>query len=287
MWAYLRLLRPHHWIKNFFIFLPLFFSLQITNLAYLERTVGAFIIFSMVASSIYIYNDLKDIEEDRKHPTKKLRPIASGVVSVPKAITLMVFLMGGGLALAYALQLRFFLAILVYLVMNMAYSSGLKHVALIDVFIIAFGFILRIYAGGVVINNALSMWIILLTFLLALFMALGKRRDDVVLAQNGAKTRKNISGYSLEFLNISTAVMASVILVCYIFYTISPEVTSRFHSPHLYFTVIFVLFGVLRFLQVSLVENKSSDPTIVILHDHLMQLTLLGWIGSFIVLAYL
>jgi 4-hydroxybenzoate polyprenyltransferase len=206
------LLRPYQWIKNFFIFAPLFFTFnfQIETIT----TVGiGFILFSLAASSIYILNDYHDITEDRVHPRKKERPLASGVVSKNSAIILMVMLFIISFAGAIVISHTFAIILTLYILMNIAYTFGLKHISILDISIIAIGFILRIYAGAELIKTAPSMWIVLVTFLLALFLALAKRRDDCLLTLDGKKTRKNIDGYNLEMVNAAMTLMAGVTVV--------------------------------------------------------------------------
>lgn len=284
--AYWKLLRPKQYVKNTFLFLPLFFAQRFFETELLLLNSLGFICFCMVASSIYIFNDYKDIDQDRNHPVKRERPLASGQITPSTALPLLGVLCGLGLLGAFLLNQMFFLILLGYFVMNLAYSIKLKHIPILDVFIISIGFILRVFAGAKISEVPASMWIILMTFLLALFMALAKRRDDVLLAHQGAQTRKSIDGYNLEFINAAMMLMAPVILVSYISYTISDEVMERFNSHYLYLTVLLVILGILRYLQVTFVENNSSNPTELLLKDRFLQLTLLAWVAAFMVLIY-
>ncbi len=258
-----------------------------TDFNLLMKTMIAFIAFSLVASSVYIFNDYHDIEEDRKHPTKKNRPLASGKVSKQSAKTVMIILLMFGLAISYLLKSTVFYLILSYFILNLLYTLKLKHIVIIDTFIIATGFVIRIFVGSQTGNIWLSMWIIIMTFLLALFIALAKRRDDVLIyLETGDKARKIIDGYNLEFLNTSMVIMASVVIVSYIMYTISSDVVSRMHSENLYLTVVFVILGLLRYMQITIVEKKSGSPTEMLLRDRFLQLSILGWIATFILLIY-
>lgn len=283
---YIILLRPHQYLKNLFIFAPLFFGGKIYQLEPLLATVLAFVSFSLVASSIYILNDYKDIDEDRAHPVKKFRPLASGEVQLAAAFTLMAALLLAGGVLAFLQNRVLFSLIGGYVLLNVLYSVRLKHVSLVDVFIIALGFVLRIYAGAAVTGIPLSMWIVLMTFLLALFLALAKRRDDILLAGQRLGVRKNIDGYTIELANSAMTIMASVIMVSYIMYTVSADVIAKFHTEYLYTTSIFVLFGILRYLQITFVEKKSGSPTMILLRDRLLQYTLAAWILFFTVMIY-
>jgi len=216
-------MRPHQYIKNLFIFLPLFFALKITDPTLLLNAIIAFIAFSFTASAIYTLNDYHDIEEDRQHPKKKDRPLASGAISKSQAIIIMSVLFISGFTLMASLSLKAAGILTAYVVMNIAYSFYLKHVAILDVVIIAIGFVLRLFIGSAVTDIPLSMWIVIMTFLLALFMALAKRRDDVLIyLDTGKKMRKVIDGYNLQFLDTAMAIMASVVIVAYTIYTTSP-----------------------------------------------------------------
>lgn len=283
----IKLMRPHQYIKNIFIFLPLFFALKITDIELLESTFIAFIAFSLTASAIYILNDYHDIEEDKQHPKKKYRPLASGEISKKQALLAMggLFVIGFSLMLSLSFYGAEILAF--YVTMNIAYSFWLKHVSIIDIVIIALGFALRIFVGSVVTGIELSAWIVVMTFLLALFMALAKRRDDVLIYQStGKKMRKVIDGYNEQFLDASMIIMASVVIVAYITYTTSIEVIEKFHTQYLYITALFVILGILRYLQISFVQLDSGSPTKIVLRDRFIQLTLLGWIITFIWILY-
>jgi len=287
MFQLIKLMRPHQYIKNLFIFLPLFFALQITDLDLLGNVFISFISFSLVASAIYTLNDYHDIEEDRQHPTKKNRPLASGDISKSQAIVIMAALGIAGFGLMATLSMKAVGIMVAYVMMNIAYSLYLKHVAILDVVIIAIGFVLRLFIGSAVTSIPLSMWIVVMTFLLALFMALAKRRDDVLIyLDTGKKMRKVIDGYNLQFLDTAMAIMASVVIVSYTIYTTSPEVVTRVHNEHLYLTSLFVILGIMRYLQVIFVFKDSGSPTKIVLKDRFIQLTLLGWVLTFIWILY-
>jgi 4-hydroxybenzoate polyprenyltransferase len=168
--------------------------------------------------------------------------------------------------------------------MNILYSLKLKHISIIDIFIIATGFVLRLFAGSVVTDIKLSMWIVIMTFLLAIFLALAKRRDDIILSSQGKDTRKNIDGYNLEFVNASMVLMAGVVVVSYILYTVSDNVIHRLGTDHLYLTSFFVILGILRYMQITFVEEDSGSPTAIVLKDKFMQFTIILWLLSFIVI---
>lgn len=277
-----KLLRVQHYIKNLFIFLPLLFSFSFTDTEGIRDTFFVFLLFSLLASSVYIFNDFLDINEDRAHPTKKNRPLASGSVSKKSGVLLIIALSVASLGLSLLLGTTLFGILLLYFVLNIFYSIKLKHIAILDIFIIASGFVLRLEAGSSVADIELSMWITSMTFLLALFLALAKRRDDVLLALDGQQTRKNIDGYNLEFVNASMVLMAGVVIVSYIMYTISPAVTARLGTEYLYLTSFFVILGILRYMQITFVEENSGSPTRVVIKDTFLKLTIFFWLLSFV-----
>lgn len=286
----LLLIRPQQWIKNGFVLIPMFFGGRLLNVDDAIASVVTFFAFSFVASAIYCFNDIVDVEADRRHPVKCHRPIASGAVSVPTAYALMVIL-----TLLSALLL-FFLPqragetagiVAFYFLLNMAYCLWLKRHAIIDVCTVAFGFVLRILAGGMACGVAVSNWLVLMTFLLALFLSFAKRRDDVLrMNETGEPPRRNTIRYNLTFVNQAITVTGTVTLVCYIMYTVSPEVVSRFHAPYLYLTSIFVLVGLLRYMQLTVVDEVSGDPTKILLRDRFTQAIVVAWIMSFLLIIY-
>lgn len=284
---WLKLLRVHQYFKNLFVFSPLFFVGGFTNIDLLLKAFVGFIVFSMASSGVYILNDIKDIEEDKHHPVKSKRPIASGQIKVKTAVVILIILLVLSLIISYLINLDLFILLIGYVILNILYSFKLKHISIIDITIIAIGFLIRVVAGAIITDVKLTIWIILVTFLLALFLALAKRRDDVLLySSSGKKTRLNIDGYNLEFINSSMTIMASVTVVSYIFYTISPEAQEKFHSNCLFITALFVIVGIMRYLQITLVENKSGSPTEVLLKDKFLQVTILAWILTFIFIIY-
>jgi 4-hydroxybenzoate polyprenyltransferase len=284
---YLRLVRAHQWIKNSFLFFPLFFAGDLLNIPQLLSVAYGFLAFSLVASSIYILNDYNDIEADRQHPTKSKRPLASGEISKTTGLVIMVITLAAGFFLAYSIDIGFLYVTLIYYVLNLGYSLGLKHISILDILIVASGFLLRTVAGGVIAQVRISEWLMLMVFLLAVFLALAKRRDDILLAQESGKVmRKASAKYNMEFVNGGLTMLMSVILVCYIMYTISDEVTERLKTHYLYATAIFVIAGLMRYMQITVVENRSGSPTRILYTDRFLQITLLGWIVSFFSIIY-
>lgn len=283
---YIRLLRIHQWIKNLFVFAPLFFGLHLFDRHLMLLSVVAFSAFCCGASSMYILNDILDVEEDRRHPAKKFRPIASGAVSVKKTLMLSVVLACLSLSLAWIISTACVIVISLYLILVTLYSFKLKHIAIVDIFCIATGFVLRVFMGGSAMGIGQSQWIIVMTFLLALFLALAKRRDDVLLFLDGNEVRSVIDGYNLKFIDSSTAAVTAVILVAYLMYSFSPEVAAFYRSQQVYLTFIFVLLGIMRYLQLSLVYGKTGSPTEVLLTDRFLHLVVMGWLITFTIIIY-
>lgn len=285
---YIFLIRAHQWVKNLFIFLPVFFSGNFLRVDFIMTLFQGFICFCLVSSSIYILNDYCDRESDKNHPTKKNRPIASGKISVPFAITVMVVFALVGLLWAYALKPEFLYLLLLYIAINISYSFGLKNIALVDIFLVSSGFLIRAISGGILVNVFISQWLIILVFLLSLLMSFAKRRDDLVeeLA-TGISKRKSCKNYSLDFINICLSLISGVILVAYLMYTFSEDVKERIGENYLYITSLFVFIGILRYLQVTLVTQKSGSPTRIFLTDRIIQLTVAGWVLAFFVTLYI
>jgi decaprenyl-phosphate phosphoribosyltransferase len=288
--AYLKLIRPKQWIKNFFVMVPLFFGGELFNLKALIAGAITFLAYSFAASSIYCYNDIHDVDDDRRHPAKCHRPVASGAVSILKAYIIMVLMILLSMACIVFLpenNLETGGVILFYWLLNLAYCARLKRYAIVDVCIVAFGFVLRLFAGGFASDILLSKWIVLMTFLITLFMSFAKRRDDVLrMEETGEAPRHNTIRYNLTFINQAITITASVTLVCYIMYTVSPEVIENFHTDYLYLTSVFVLLGLLRYIQLAVVDEESGDPTKIILKDHFTQLVVFAWLVSFMIIIY-
>lgn len=292
MKKYVKLLRVEQWVKNLFVFVPLFFSGNIKNIDLLTKSIFAFIIFSLAASVVYILNDYNDIEADRKHPEKRKRPLASGVISKSQAIAIFAGLIIADIALTFFAQAYFreslwkFATIVgFYFVMNLAYTFKLKHVPIIDISIIAIGFVLRVLAGGYITGISISQWAILLTFVLALVLAIGKRRGELINAQVSGKTRRALDGYNVQFADIALSISITLAIICYLMFTLSPEVQTRFHA-RVFYTVIFVVFAFLRYLQQTLVYNRTESPTKIVYRDRYIQITLILWVAAFLIQIY-
>ena len=289
---YIQLLRPLQWVKNGFVFAPIFFSNHLLEWDFFLPTFIVFISFCLISSSIYCFNDLQDVEADRLHPKKCKRPIASGNVSVKAGYAMMLLCLIGAFALLpFAKSVNTpYLYIIIggYWLMNIAYCLRLKQIAILDVSIIAIGFVMRVLIGGVTTDIWISHWLVLMTFLVTLFLAFTKRNDDFRLyEQTGQKPRVSITGYNKTFINEATAIIGSVTMVSYIMYTMSPEVIERMGTRYVYLTSGWVLAGLLRYLQNMIVYGLSGSPTKSLVKDHFIQICIIGWIASFFAIIYL
>jgi len=282
----IKLCRVHQWVKNGFIFLPAFFG-QALNAENGVSLLLGFLCFSFLASAVYIFNDIIDAPDDRLHNEKKDRPIAAGKVSVGTAYGISALLLATSLAGAFMINQLFLVACVVYLIQNLLYSTWLKKFALIDITIISLGFLIRLFSGGVIADVPISNWMYIMAFLLAMLLALGKRRDDLLILKNeGTEVRKAVRGYSLEFVNIISVMLSAITVVAYIMYTLSPEVIARVGNSHVYVTSLFVFLGVLRYLQLALVYENSGSPTLILLKDNPTRLFVLAWLLTFGYLLY-
>ncbi|HYG00971.1 MAG TPA: decaprenyl-phosphate phosphoribosyltransferase [Chryseosolibacter sp.] len=283
----LNLIRVKQWVKNLFLFIPSFFAGSLFNIEHVSQLLLGALAFSLVASSIYVVNDYQDRHVDRLHPKKRFRPIASGEVTGTTAWILVGVLSSAGLVLAAWVEPSFLYLVLVYFTLNLAYSFGLKHIPIVDLFIVSSGFLLRIYSGGVIAGHDITHWLSLMILLLSLFLIVAKRRDDLLIqSKTGEVVRKASQGYNVEFINSCLTLVSAVMVVAYIMYTVSPEVTERFDSNYLFITTIFVIAGVMRYLQITFVEKRSGSPTTVLLKDKFILFTIASWIISFYIIIY-
>jgi len=269
-----------------FILLPLFFAGGIRDPDLLLPCLIAFVTFSLTSSGSYVVHDLMDVQEDRIHPEKRTRPFASGLVSESGAKVMSFSLVLLGLLIAY-FQSGFFL-LLLYVLLNFLYSVKLKEIALLDVTVFALGFVIRLYVGSLVTDVYLSEWRVVMTFLLALFLALAKRRDDLVIyAKTGHTVRSASKGYNLEMLNSAISLLGASVILVYLQYTTDQKVIDRLHTENLFITTLFVILGILRYLQITFVMEKSGSPTRVLLRDRFTQANLLLWFFTFFWILYL
>jgi len=284
--ALIRLARPRQWVKNAFVASPLFFTPDAVTARNAELTAIAVAVFCLIASAIYVFNDWCDRDADRQHPSKRLRPIAAGEVSPGAGLAWAMLLLIAGAALAiFALPVRALELVGVYAVLSMLYSIWLKHIAILDVLIVASGFVLRVDAGGAAIDITPTAWIVICTFLLALFLALAKRRDDLVKDMADAH-RPALQGYNQQFVDTALGVVLAALLVSYLIYTTDAAVSRKFGTDKLYLTAPFVAAGVLRYLQIALVEQRSGSPTDLAVTDRFLIVAVIGWLAMFAALLY-
>ena len=291
MKMYFELLRIKSWVKNGFLFLPLVFALKLLHQELFLSVVIAFFSFSFCSSFIYIINDVLDAKADALHPRKKNRPIPAGKISSRLALMIGVGCLAAsfGLAFSFAISVVFSYVLLCYLFLNIAYVLVLKNIHLIELFVVAINFVLRVLAGCFVINVAPSNWILVVTFFLSLLLVLVKRRAElVVLGTNAAAHRKVLKYYSEGFLDKLILIAATITITAYILYSIDPKVTFLLKTNSLIYTSVFVVIGVFRFVQLS--EGKEfegeGDPTTLLFKDRFTQLVLLAWLISLFLLLY-
>ncbi|MGF1475757.1 MAG: decaprenyl-phosphate phosphoribosyltransferase [Geminicoccaceae bacterium] len=274
------LMRPRQWVKNGFVAAPLFFTPEVIEPDTVWRIMMAVMGFCLISSAVYVVNDIADRRGDREHPSKRHRPIASGQVEIGTAVWLAGGLFACGLSFSFTLGPTFLLLALLYCVINCAYSFGLKNFSILDVMLVSSGFVLRVQAGAVLIDLEASVWLLVTTGLLALFLALAKRRDDVVLKLRGSH-RASLMGYTQRFLDISISMVLGALLVTYLMYCTDQTVIERLGTDKVFLTTPFVVAGVLRYLQITLVEERSGSPTNVVTSDPFLMVTIFGWLALF------
>ncbi len=271
----LQSMRPRQWTKNLFVLVAVFFDRQLFIPHSIFRSICGFVIFCLVSGAVYILNDLKDIESDRRHPIKKNRPIAAGKLAVPTAVTAMIMLLLIGFSTACLLSPSFFYILGIYFVTNLAYSYKLKYIPLLDVFILASGFVLRVVAGVSLIHiERFSPWMYVVTTLLALYLGFGKRRAELVqIDQQKLHTRSTLAGYSIPFLDQLITIVSSCTILTYSFYTFSAPNLPTNHSMML--SIPFVLYGIFRYLYLIQVKGEGGAPEDLLLKDRPLQITIL------------
>ncbi|MCY4537758.1 MAG: decaprenyl-phosphate phosphoribosyltransferase [Chloroflexi bacterium] len=285
--ALIRSIRPQQWTKNIlFVFPAILFDAKLLEFDLLIRVIAAAGLLVLVSGSVYIINDLMDRDQDRAHPNKRHRPIASGMLSASVAKLASTVLAAVSLGLAYSLDFELFLLLALYLLIQLVYSIRLKHVALLDVLIVAAGFVIRVMVGGVVIDVEVSPWLYAFTGLLALFLVVGKRRQELVmLGDQAANTRLTFRQYNLPLLDDMLRIVTTSTLITYILYTIEVETMTRHGANWGLITVPFVLYGLFRYLYLLHVEETASAPEEILLSDRPIQITvMLAGIAYFIIL---
>lgn len=285
--AILKTMRPRQWTKNIFVLAALVFDRQLFSASDpLLRSIGGMLLFCLLSSSVYIINDIKDVEADRQHPTKRNRPIASGQLPVPIAIGALVVILGITFPLSYLLSSDFFLIALLYFLMNLAYSLHLKNILIVDVLIIAAGFVLRVAAGVTLIQvERFSPWLYVVTTLGALYIGFGKRRAELNLLANGANNhRKVLDGYTIPFLDQMITIVSSTTIIAYSLYTFSAPNLPSNHAMML--TIPFVMYGVFRYLWLIQVKKEGGAPEEILLKDRPFEIDILLWGISVLIIFY-
>jgi len=280
-------MRPRQWVKNTFLFSGLVFSKNLFQAELLMKVSMGFILFCLAASSIYIFNDIQDRQNDSKHPEKGRRPIALGNLPVTQAYFVSVLLGGIALVFASVLDLTFFALLVTYILLNLSYSLKLKQVVILDIMCIAFGFVLRILAGTTLAGIIPSDWLIVCTMTISLFLGFSKRRNELVFMVNHTDNqRKVLADYSIPFLDQMIAMVTACTVMSYILYTVSSETVARFGTRNLIFTIPFVLFGIFRYLYLIYHKRIIEEPTDLILMDFSSLFNILLWLGTILLIIY-
>lgn len=280
-------LRPKHWIKNFFIFLPLIFGKKLFVYPINLESVIAFILFCMASSTVYLINDIIDIEKDKIHSTKRFRPIASGKVSIKQGI-FMAFILGIlSITYSFMLNVHFGYVVIIYIIFNFIYSKMLKDLVIIDVFCIGVFFLLRLISGSIVEGVVLSHWIVVMTVLLTLFLGFNKRRQELMVLEGEAKNHRHVlNKYNLYFIDQMVTIVTSSIVVTYMLYTVDARTVNEFGTRNLIYSVPFVYYGIFRYLYLIYKIRKDGEPTRMFLSDRITQLNIALWITVCIVAIY-
>ena len=284
--AAVALMRPEQWVKNGFVLIPVFFSGHVDWPIVVKALLGA-LVFCALSSVIYIFNDICDVEDDKQHAKKRLRPLPSGQISLPAAAGLAAALVAISIAIVFAagLPARLFLIGGIYAAINLAYSLGMKHMPVLELFMVSAGYILRLLAGSVIDGEALSPWIIVCTGLVSLMLVVGKRRGDVANALDENGRRKSLKHYTVGYLDQLTTILAAATFVTYLLFCISDYGMIRF-GANVTVTAIFVLFGIFRFLQIVSVQSGGDSPTDLILRDAPLRTSILLWLLTFFLIIY-
>ena len=288
MLKYIKLARVPQWIKNLFVFVPLLFSQHIFNKAYLLPAISAFLMFCLVSSIVYVFNDIVDIEADRAHPTKKDRPLPSGSISIQNAVITIIVLAVLVALFLPALNVRFRIFLLSYFLLNIFYTFIFKHIVLLDIFSLAAGFMLRVMAGAFVISVEVSSWLILTTMFISLFLGIMKRRSELVLINDepNKNTRKVLASYSLNFTDQMATIAAAGVIICYALYTVAERTTKLFNTDHMIYTTPFVVFGIFRYMFLVYMNKKGENTVEIMLTDIPMIINVVLYIAAILFIIY-
>jgi 4-hydroxybenzoate polyprenyltransferase len=280
-------MRPRQWFKNILLFVGLVFSQNLFQIGLFIKVSGGFVLFCLAASSIYVFNDIHDRESDRKHPEKCRRPLAEGTLQVSEAYMVSMVLAAIAFILAFMMSRTFFVILLAYFILNLAYSLKIKQIVILDIMFIASGFVLRILAGTTLAGVSPSDWLIICTITLSLFLGFSKRRNELVLmGENAGSQRKVLKEYSIHFLDQMISMVTACTVMSYILYTVSPETVDRFGTKNLIFSIPFVLFGVFRYLYLIYLKKTIENPIDLILKDFPSLLNILLWFSAVMIIIY-
>ncbi len=285
----IKLARPKQWVKNFFVFAPLLFSRHVFDLHFLIASIEAFFIFSLASSSVYIINDILDVEADRAHPKKKYRPIASGEISVSKAIVFLLVLLAAISFSAFFMRAGFTFTVVLYLITNLIYSLKVKSIVLLDVFFISLGFMLRVLGGAAAIDVPISSWMVLTAIFISLFLAISKRRGElsqVVNTENIEKQRKVLKEYTIQFADQLNTIAAAGTIISYALYTVSERTVAMFGTDKLIYTTPFVIYGVFRYMYLMHKKNMGESPTSIVTKDIPIIINVFAWFFVSLIIIY-
>jgi hypothetical protein len=295
---FFRLIRVHQWIKNFFVFVPLLFSLHLFESNYFLQALASFFVFCLASSAIYVINDIVDVEADRAHPVKKERPLPSGQITIQSAVIIASLLLVIVFWLMMYFNKEFIFLVIGFIVLNVLYSFWFKNIVLLDIFSIAAGFSIRVLAGAFAIQVPISSWLILTTMFISLFLGVMKRRSELVLVserilknsdqmeQAGVKSRKVLAQYSLNFADQMSTIAAAGVIICYALYSVAPRTVSIFQTEQLIYTTPFVVFGIFRFMYLEYISGKGENTTRLIATDMYMILDVIAYVIATIVIIY-
>ncbi len=284
--SYLKLLRVTNWLKNVFVFVPVVFSKHIFDESYFTEAVMAFIAFSVASSLVYVFNDLIDIEKDKIHPSKRKRPLASGRIAKNSAVILLIVLLFVTILFSLRFEKSFTLLLWTYIVLNFFYTMWLKEIVIVDLFCIAFGFMLRVFSGAFAVDVYISNWLILTTIFISLFLAVMKRRVEIAGGPQAVEQRMVLKDYTLNFIDQISAITAGGVIICYALYSVSEKTVMQFGSEALVFTSIFVIYGIFRYMYLVYKRDKGENVTEVLISDWPMIINALLFVAVAVYIIY-
>lgn len=284
--SYLKLLRVTSWLKNVFVFVPAVFSKHFFDKSYFLEAVMAFVAFSMASSFVYVFNDLADVEKDKIHPLKRKRPLASGRIPKSRAVLLMVALLFATILFSLKFEKSFVMLLWTYIVLNFFYTIWLKEVVIVDIFCIAFGFMLRVFSGAFAVDVYISNWLILTTIFISLFLAIMKRRVEIAGGPHAVEQRIVLKDYTLNFIDQISAITAGGVIICYALYSVSDNTVIQFGSEALVFTTVFVIYGIFRYMYLVYKKDKGENVMELLISDLPMIINAVLFVAVVIYIIY-